>query len=61
LAAIIESRGIFERTIGAGQAEWGSTLPAELHAGWILKFALRAAHRRSLQFPRADARVLPER
>jgi hypothetical protein len=41
LAAEIERRGIFERAIGASQAERSSTLPAELHAGWILKFALR--------------------
>jgi hypothetical protein len=59
LAAKIESRWIFERTIRAGQAERSSALPAELHAGRILEFALRAAHRRSLQFPWADARVSP--
>jgi len=60
LAAEIESRGIIERAVGAGQPERSSALSAELHAGWILKFALRAAHRQSLRFPQADARVSPE-
>jgi hypothetical protein len=52
LAAEIEFRGIFERAIEASQAERRSTLPAELHTGWIVKFALRAAHRQSLEFLR---------
>jgi hypothetical protein len=45
LATEIKSRGIFKRAIGAGQGQRSPALPAELHAGWILKFALRAAHR----------------
>jgi hypothetical protein len=50
LATEIKFRGIFERAIGARQAERSSVLTAKLHAGWIVKFALRAAHRQPPNF-----------
>jgi hypothetical protein len=59
LATEIESRGIFERATGAGQAECSSALTAELHAGWIVKVALRAAHRQPPIFMNRCG-VLPE-